>query len=135
MGCGGRQGVYCPGFHQYLLCSWCCVDTETVALALRRACIGSITIKRRRDRTPKLRSRNSDSANRRAATERWRKSSKPLCYPLPQLYAPASSIALSSTGSFAVRIFWPYGGNCSISSNDILNPFTPFGGGSLIRMA
>jgi cytosine deaminase len=26
-------------------------------------------------------------------------------------------------------------GNCSISSNDILNPFTPFGGGSLIRMA
>ena len=94
-----------------------------------------ITIKRRRDRTPKLRSRNSHSANRRAATERWRKSSKPLCYPLPQLYAPASSIALSSTGSFAVRIFWPYGGNCSISSNDILNPFTPFGGGSLIRMA
>src|SRR6476660_6632914 len=86
MGCSGRQGVYCPGFHQYLLCSWWCVDTETVALALRRACIGSIIIKRRRDRTPKVRSKNFDSANRRAATGRWRKSRKPLCYPLPQLY-------------------------------------------------
>jgi hypothetical protein len=31
---------------------------------------------------------------------------------------------------------WSTGGcNCSISSNNILNPFTPFGDGSLIRMA
>ena len=68
-----------------------------------------IIIKRRRDRTPKVRPKNFDSANRRAATGRWRKSRKPLCYPLPQLYAPASSIAPSSTGSSAVPIFWPYG--------------------------
>jgi hypothetical protein len=68
----------------------------------------AIIIKRRRDRTPKVRPKNFDSANRRAATGRWRKSRKPLCYPLPQLYAPASSIAPSSTGFSAVPIFWPY---------------------------
>jgi len=65
----------------------------------------AITIKRRRDRTPKVQSRKSDSANLRAAIGRSRKSRKPLCYPSPQLCAPASSIALSSTGSSAVRIF------------------------------
>ena len=33
------------------------------------------------------------------------------------------------------RTFAEHGCNCSISSNNILNPFTPFGDGSLIRMA
>jgi putative transposase len=75
----------------------------------RLAASCAITIKRQRDRTPKVRSKNFDSANRRAATGRWRKSRKPLCYALPQLYAPASAIAPSSTGSSAVPIFWPYG--------------------------
>src|SRR5262249_58633353 len=28
-----------------------------------------------------------------------------------------------------------HGVNCSLSSNNVLNPFTPFGDGSLIRMA
>ena len=32
-------------------------------------------------------------------------------------------------------LFVEEGCNCSISSNNILNPFTPFGDGSLIRMA
>jgi cytosine/creatinine deaminase len=32
-------------------------------------------------------------------------------------------------------LFVDGGCNCSISSNNILNPFTPFGDGSLIRMA
>ena len=31
-------------------------------------------------------------------------------------------------------LFAEQGCNCSISSNNILNPFTPFGDGSLIRM-
>ncbi len=33
------------------------------------------------------------------------------------------------------NFFAEHGCNCSISSNNILNPFTPFGDGSLIRMA
>lgn len=33
------------------------------------------------------------------------------------------------------NLFVEHGCNCSISSNNILNPFTPFGDGSLIRMA
>lgn len=33
------------------------------------------------------------------------------------------------------NLFAEHGCNCSISSNNILNPFTPFGDGSLIRMA
>ena len=33
------------------------------------------------------------------------------------------------------NLFVDEGCNCSISSNNILNPFTPFGDGSLIRMA
>jgi cytosine deaminase len=33
------------------------------------------------------------------------------------------------------NLFAEQGCNCSISSNNILNPFTPFGDGSLIRMA
>jgi cytosine deaminase len=33
------------------------------------------------------------------------------------------------------NLFVEQGCNCSISSNNILNPFTPFGDGSLIRMA
>lgn len=33
------------------------------------------------------------------------------------------------------NFFTEHGCNCSISSNNILNPFTPFGDGSLIRMA
>jgi cytosine/creatinine deaminase len=33
------------------------------------------------------------------------------------------------------NLFLEQGCNCSISSNNILNPFTPFGDGSLIRMA
>jgi cytosine deaminase len=34
-----------------------------------------------------------------------------------------------------LNLFAEQGCNCSISSNNILNPFTPFGDGSLIRMA
>jgi len=34
-----------------------------------------------------------------------------------------------------LNLFVDQGCNCSISSNNILNPFTPFGDGSLIRMA
>ena len=34
-----------------------------------------------------------------------------------------------------LNLFVEQGCNCSISSNNILNPFTPFGDGSLIRMA
>ncbi len=33
------------------------------------------------------------------------------------------------------NLFVDWGRNCSISSNNILNPFTPLGDGSLIRMA
>lgn len=33
------------------------------------------------------------------------------------------------------NLFVAHGCNCSLSSNNILNPFTPFGDGSLIRMA
>lgn len=33
------------------------------------------------------------------------------------------------------NLFVEHGCNCSLSSNNILNPFTPFGDGSLIRMA
>ena len=111
MGCGGRQVVYCPGFHQYLLCSWWCVDTETVALALRRACIGSITIKRRRDRTPKVQSRNSDPASLRAAIGRSRKSAKsrkPPCFPSSQLGRSGKRDRPVKYRFSAVPIFWPY---------------------------
>src|SRR5437868_9084892 len=33
------------------------------------------------------------------------------------------------------NLFVEHGCNCSLSSNNILNPFTPFGDGSLLRMA
>ena len=33
------------------------------------------------------------------------------------------------------NLFAEQGCNCSISTNNVLNPFTPFGDGSLIRMA
>jgi aminotransferase class V len=52
----------------------------------------AITIKRRRDRTPKVQSWNTDFAILRAAIGRSRKSRKPLCYPSPQRCALASSI-------------------------------------------
>jgi cytosine deaminase len=38
-------------------------------------------------------------------------------------------------GLVDANLFVEHGCNCSISSNNILNPFTPFGDGSLIRMA
>jgi hypothetical protein len=28
--CGGWQGVYCSGFHRYLLCCWWWVETEDI---------------------------------------------------------------------------------------------------------
>jgi len=38
-------------------------------------------------------------------------------------------------GLVDANLFVEHGCNCSISSNNILNPFTPFGDGSLLRMA
>jgi cytosine deaminase len=38
-------------------------------------------------------------------------------------------------GVVDVNVLVEHGVNCSISSNNILNPFTPLGDGSLIRMA
>src|ERR1700726_3634328 len=44
MGCGGRQVVYCPGFHQCLQCAGGEVDTDQIATTFRpRACIGSVS--------------------------------------------------------------------------------------------
>ena len=38
-------------------------------------------------------------------------------------------------GLVDANLFVEHGCNCSLSTNNILNPFTPFGDGSLIRMA
>jgi cytosine deaminase len=38
-------------------------------------------------------------------------------------------------GLVDANLFVEQGCNCSLSSNNILNPFTPFGDGSLLRMA
>src|SRR3984893_13921314 len=44
MGCGGRQVVYCPGFHQSLQCAGGEVDTDQMVLSAPRACIGSVSL-------------------------------------------------------------------------------------------
>src|SRR5215208_8142870 len=38
-------------------------------------------------------------------------------------------------GLVDANLFVEHGCNCTLSSNNIMNPFTPFGDGSLIRMA
>jgi hypothetical protein len=95
--CWSQAVSVVPGHH-------CVRSVEPLTL------LQAITIKRRRDRTPKVQSRNSDFAILRAAIGRSRKSQKPLCYPSSQLWCFCKIDCLVKVHALcAVRIFWPYG--------------------------